>query len=65
MYQKEQHVFCIQGHIEMTKAYAAQLYQLRKHLFTPTLFQQAINSFDASHDYQLVTKWITDFIWPQ
>ncbi len=63
MYQKEQHIFSIQGHIEMTKAYAAQLYQLREHLFEPTLYQQAIKSFDASHDYQLVTKWITDFIW--
>jgi len=65
IFQKEQHIFTVQGHIEMTTDYASSLYQLRANLFEPSVYQKAIASLNESHDYELVTKWITNFIWPQ
>jgi len=63
--QKEQYIFTVQGHIEMTKEYAASLYKLRANLFPPDLYQKALDSMVLRNDFELVTSWITNFIWQQ
>ena len=57
----------IQG-IDLTKPFtneAKQAIRLRANLFEPSVYQKAMASLNESHDYELVTKWITNFIWPQ
>lgn len=56
------HILCIQGHPEFTAAYARDLLEVRRPVLGDALADQALASYSAEGDQQIVARWMLEFL---
>ncbi|PPC75129.1 GMP synthase [Pokkaliibacter plantistimulans] len=62
MVQYGDHLMSIQGHPEFSKAYSADLMQMRKGIIPENRVREGMASLNATLDDRLVLRWIVQFL---
>lgn len=55
------HILTFQGHPEFSAEFARAVYELRRELYPPALYQTALESLKVEADHLKVTGWMLDF----